>query len=134
MTLHHRITLSLGAGFLLVGALVATHASLDAQESNADDREKNARPDADNPFANKVVMIYEKDDPSKAGVGFVIKDVTFTQIKGIDFVVGKCIEERSDALAGFSVKIPLDNIGSIVEFDDIDDYKQFAAKLSHTSE
>jgi len=134
MTLHRGITLSLGVGLLLVGALIAPHASLDAQESKPDAGKKNARPDAQNPFADKVVMIYEKGDPSKSGVGFVIKDATFDQIKGVWFIVGKCIEERGDALAGFSASIPFDNVGSIVEFDDIDDYKQFAAKLSRASE
>jgi hypothetical protein len=128
MTLHRGMTLSLGVGLLLVGALIAPHASLDAQESKPESREKNARPDAENPFADKIVMIYEKGDPSKAGVGFVIKNAHFTQIKGVQFIVGKCIEERGDALAGFSTSVPFDNVGSI------DDYKQFAAKLSRASE
>jgi hypothetical protein len=121
-------------GLLLAGALVAPRAALDAQDSKPGAREKNAQADPDNPFADKIVMIYEKGDPSKAGVGFVLKDARFTQIKGAQFLVGKCIEEREDALAGFRASVPLDNIGSIVEFDDLDDYKQFAAKLGRISE
>ncbi len=134
MTLHRGMLFTLGVGLLLVVALFAPHASLDAQDSKSGARDQNARPDGENPFSDKVVMIYEKGDPSKAGVGFVIQDAHFTQIKGVPFLVGKCIEERGDALAGFSASVPLDNIGSIVEFEGIDDYKQFAAKLSRANE
>ncbi len=134
MTLHRGMLFSVGAGLLLAAALVAPHASLDAQESKSGAREKNANVDPDNPFADKIVMIYEKGDPSKAGVGFVLKDAGFQQIKGVLFLVGKCLEEREDALSGFRACVPLDNIGSIVEFDDLDDYKQFAAKLSRINE
>lgn len=126
MMLHRWMTLSVGAGLLFTGVIIASHASLDAQETKP-------RADGENPFAEKIVMIYEKNDPSKAGVGFVIKNATFTQIKGVQFIVGKCVEEREDALAGFNASIPLDNVGSIVEFDDIDEYKQFATKLSRAA-
>ena len=134
MTLHRWMTLSAGVGLLLVGVIVSTHTSLDAQEKKPEARDKSAKADAENPFADKIVMIYEKDDASKAGVGFVIKNVAFDQIKGVWFIVGKCVEERGDALAGYVARIPLDNVGSIVEFEDIDDYKAFAAKLSRAAE
>jgi hypothetical protein len=123
MKSHRWMKLCLGAGFVFVLAVLA-RGVLDAQE-------KKPRADADNPFAGKVVMVYEKNDPSKAGVGFVFRNAGFTLIKGVPFLVGKCIDERDDALAGFSASVPLDNIGSIVEFDDAEAYKKFAAKLSH---
>ena len=89
MTLHCWMTLSAGVGLLLIGVTVTTHTSLDAQEKKPEARDKSAKADAENPFADKIVMIYEKDDASKAGVGFVIKNVAFDQIKGVWFIVGK---------------------------------------------
>jgi hypothetical protein len=123
MRSHRWIKLGLGAGFVLVLAILA-RGVLDAQE-------KKPRADGDNPFAGKIVMVYEKNDPSKAGVGFVFRNAAFTLIKGVPFLAGKCIDERDDALAGYVASVPLDNIGSIVEFDDVEAYKKFAAKLSH---
>ena len=114
--------LGLGTGLLCVLAGLV-HGALDAQE-------KKSRPDGDAPFAGKIVMVYEKNDPSKAGVGFVLKNANFILIKGVPFLAGTCVEERGDALAGFRACVPLDHIGSIVEFDDVDAYKKFAAKLS----
>ncbi len=123
MTLHRWTTLGFGVAFLFVLGLLARGA-LDAQE-------KKPRAEGDNPFVGKIVMVYEKNDPSKAGVGFVFRNAGFTLIRGVPFLAGKCIEERGDALAGVSASVPLDNIGSIVEFDDIEAYKKFAEKLSH---
>ena len=59
------MTLGVGIGLLIVVATLAIHRSLDAQD-------KKPRADGGNPFAGKIVMIYEQDDPSKAGVGFVL--------------------------------------------------------------
>ena len=126
MTSHRWMKLGLAAGFIFVLALLA-RGVLDAQEK------KPPRAEGENPFAGKIIMVYEKNDPSKAGVGFVFRNASFTLIKGIPFLAGKCIEERDDALAGFSASVPLDNIGSIVEFDDVEAYKKFAAKLSHVA-
>ncbi len=123
MRLKHWLTLSLGVGLLWIGGMAAMQSSLDAQE-------KRLLADKDNPFVGKIVMVYERNDPSKAGVGFVLKNATFADIKGLRFIVGKCVDERKDALAGYQTSIPLDNIGSIVEFDNIEAYKQFAKKLS----
>ncbi len=122
MKMHRWMTLGVGTGLLCVIAFLG-HSALDAQE-------KKPRADGDSPFAGKVVMVYEKNDPSKAGVGFVFKNASFVLIKGIPFLAGTCVEERGDALAGFHASVPLDNIGSIVEFDDVDAYKKFAAKLT----
>ena len=119
--------LILGVGIVFVLALLTPQNPLDAQE-------KKAPADKDNPFVGKIVMIYERDDASKAGVGFVLRNVTFVDIKGLRFIVGKCVDERKDALAGYQASIPLDNVGSIVEFDNIEGYKQFAKKLSQTVE
>jgi hypothetical protein len=118
------MTLGAGIGFLIVVVALATHRSVDGQD-------KKPRADGGNPFAGKIVMIYEQDDPSKAGVGFVLQDATFIEIRGRQFLTGKCVEERGDALAGLAASIPLDNIGSIVEFENVEAYKQFATKLTH---
>lgn len=118
------MTLGAGIGLLIVIAALAAHRPLDAQE-------KKPRGDGVNPFAGKIVMVYEQDDPSKAGVGFVLKDVAFVEIRGMQFLTGKCVEERGDALAGLNASIPLGNIGSIIEFDNVEAYKQFATKLTH---
>ena len=125
MTLHRWMTLGLAAGLLFVSAILA-HSVLDAQE-------KKPRAEGENPFGDKLVMIYEKNDPSKAGVGFVFRKPGFTLIKGIPFLTGTCLEERGDALAGFTASVPLDNIGSIVEFDDVEAYKKFAEKLAQAA-
>ena len=122
MKMHRWMALGVGTGLVCVFALLAQSA-LDAQE-------KKPRADGDNPFAGKIVMIYEKNDPSKAGVGFVFKNASCTSIQGVPFLSGKCVAERGDALAGFNASVPLDNIGSIVEFDDVEAYKKFAAKLN----
>lgn len=127
MKLKLTVLLILGVGFALMLVVLATQKPLEAQE-------KKPPADKDNPFVGKIVMIYERDDPSKAGVGFVLKNVTFTEIKGLRFIAGKCVDERKDALAGYQASIPLDNVGSIVEFDNIEGYKQFAKKLSQTVE
>ena len=126
MTLRRWMTLGFGAGTMVVFAILA-HSASHAQE-------KKPVADGDNPFAGKIVMIYEKNDPSKAGVGFVFKNARLAQIKGVPFVAGRCLEERGDALAGMNASVPLDNIGSIVEFDDVEAYKKFAAKLNQSSE
>jgi len=118
------MTLGVGIGSLIVIAALVMHRSLDAQD-------KKPRADGGNPFAGKIVMVYEQDDPSKAGVGFVLKEVAFIEIRGRQFLTGKCVEERGDALAGLAASIPLDNIGSIVEFENVEAYKQFATKLTH---
>ncbi len=123
MKLHRWTTPGFGIALVFVLALLA-HSILDAQD-------KKPRAEQDNPFAGRIVMVYEKNDPSKAGVGFVFRNAGFTLIRGVPFLAGKCIEERGDALAGVSASIPLDNIGSIVEFDDVEAYKKFAEKLSH---
>jgi hypothetical protein len=123
MNVRRWTTLGLGAVFIFVLGLVA-HGVLDAQE-------KKPRAEGDNPYAGKIIMVYEKNDPSKAGVGFVFRNAGFMLIKGVPFLAGKCVEERGDALAGFSASVPLDNIGSIVEFDDVEEYRKFAEKLSH---
>jgi hypothetical protein len=117
-------TLALGIGLFAVVATLVLHKSMDGQE-------KKPRADGGNPFAGKIVMVYEQDDPSKAGVGFVLKDANFIEIRGKQFLTGKCVEERGDALAGLAASIPLDNIGSIVEFENVEAYKQFATKLTH---
>jgi hypothetical protein len=124
MKLNQWMTLGLGIGLLVVIVAFATHRPLDAQD-------KKPRADGGNPFAGKIVMVYEQDDPSKAGVGFVLKEVAFVEIRGRQFLTGKCVEERGDALAGLNASIPLDNIGSIVEFENVDAYKQFATKITH---
>ena len=123
MKLRRWTTLGFGVVLLFVLGFFA-HGVLDAQE-------KKPRAEGDNPFAGRIVMVYEKNDPSKAGVGFVFRNAAFTLIKGVPFLAGKCIDERDDALAGYVASVPLDNIGSIVEFDDVEAYKKFAAKLSH---
>jgi len=114
--------LGFGTG-LVVACVLLVHNAGQGQE-------KKPRADDEGPFAGKVVMTYEKNDPSKAGVGFVFKEARLTQIKGATFVAGRCLEERGDALAGINASVPLDNIGSIVEFDDVESYKKFAAKLN----
>jgi hypothetical protein len=118
------MTLGAGIGLLIVIVALATHRPIDAQD-------KKPPAAGGNPFAGKIVMIYEQDDPSKAGVGFVLKDSNFVEIRGRQFLTGKCVEERGDALAGLMASIPLDNIGSIVEFENVEAYKQFATKLTH---
>jgi hypothetical protein len=123
MNFNRWMTLGLGTGLLLIGVVCATHTSLDAQD-------KKPRADGENPFAGKIIMVYERNDPSKAGVGFVFKNASFSDLRGSHFLVGKCIEERGDVMAGLAASIPLDNVGSIVEFDSVDAYKQFAAKLA----
>jgi hypothetical protein len=125
MKQHRWMTLGLAAGLLLVLAIFA-HSVLDAQD-------KKPRAEGDNLFADKIVMVYEKNDPSKAGVGFLFSKPGFTLIKGVPFLSGKCLEERGDALAGFTASVPLDNIGSIVEFDDVEAYKKFAEKLAQAA-
>jgi hypothetical protein len=130
MTLHRWMTLGIAAGILLVSAILA-HGVLDAPVLNAQD--KKPRAEGDNLFADKIVMVYEKNDPSKAGVGFLFSKPTFTLIKGVPFLTGKCLEERGDALAGFIASVPLDNVGSIVEFDDVEAYKKFAEKLAQAA-
>jgi hypothetical protein len=118
------MTLGLGIGLMIACVTFATRPSLDAQD-------KKPRADGGNPFAGKIVMVYEQNDPSKAGVGFVLKEATFIEIRGVQFLTGKCVEERGDALAGLNASIPLDNIGSIVEFENVEAYKQFATKITH---
>lgn len=118
------MTIGFGIGLLVVIATIAGHRSLDAQD-------KKPPVDGKNPFAGKIVMVYEQNDPSKAGVGFVLKEAVFVEIRGVQFLTGKCVEERGDALAGLNASIPLGNIGSIVEFDNIEAYKQFATRLTH---
>jgi hypothetical protein len=118
------MTLGVGIGLVAVVATLTLHKSIDGQE-------KKPRADGGNPFAGRIVMVYEQGDPSKAGVGFVFKDATFVEIRGVQFLTGKCVEERGDALAGLAASIPLDNIGSIVEFENVEAYKQFATKLTH---
>jgi hypothetical protein len=124
------MTLGLAAGLLLV-FVIFTHCVLDARVLDAQD--KKPRAEGDDLFADKIVMVYEKNDPSKAGVGFLFNKPTFTLIKGVPFLSGKCLEERGDALAGFTASVPLDNIGSIVEFDDVEAYKKFAEKLAQAA-
>jgi hypothetical protein len=131
MTLQRWMTLGFAVGFLLVSAIVA-HGVLDAGQDQKP-QDKKPRAEGDNPFADKIVMVYEKNDPSKAGVGFLFKKPGFTLIKGIPFLTGTCLEERGDALAGFTASVPLDNIGSIVEFDDVEAYKKFAEKLAQAA-
>ena len=115
---------ALGIGLVAVVAIFTLHRPTDGQE-------KKPRAESANPFAGKIVMIYEQGDPSKAGVGFVFKDAAFVEIRGIQFLTGKCVEERGDALAGLVASVPLDNIGSIVEFDNVEAYKESATKLTH---
>jgi len=129
------MTLGLATGLLLISVIfvhmVLNAQVLDAPALNAQDKKPRAE-NAD-PFAEKIVMVYEKNDPSKAGVGFVFKKPGFTFVKGIPFLTGTCLEERGDALAGFTASVPLDNIGSIVEFDDVEAYKAFAEKLAQAA-
>jgi len=126
MSARRWMMLGSGTGVALVFAMLVHNAG--------HGQEKKPRADEEGPFTGKVVMIYEKNDPSKAGVGFVFKEARLTQIKGVTFVAGRCLEERGDALAGIHASVPLDNIGSIVEFDDIESYKKFAAKLNQAGE
>ena len=125
MTLHRSMTLGLAGGLLLVSAILA-HGVLGAQD-------KKPRAEGDDRFADKIVMVYEKNDPSKEGVGFLFSKPAFTLIKGVPFLTGKCLEERGDALAGLTASVPLDNIGSIVEFDNVESYKKFAQKLAQVA-
>src|SRR5262245_40541669 len=126
MTLRRWMMPGFGTGMIVVFAILAHSAGVAP--------EKKPRDDDDSPFAGQVVLIYEKNVASKAGVGFVFKNARLTQIKGVPFVAGRCLEERGDALAGVNASIPLDNIGSIVEFDDVESYKKFAAKLTQPVE
>src|SRR4029077_5066102 len=98
MTLQRGMTLGLAAGPLLV-SVIFVHRVLDAQVPDA--QVKKPRAEGDNLFAGKIVMVYEKNDPSKAGVGFLFNKPGFTLIKGVPFLTGTCLEERGDALAGF---------------------------------
>ncbi|HLJ12361.1 MAG TPA: hypothetical protein VKU82_14295 [Planctomycetaceae bacterium] len=121
MKMNRWSTLVLGIGLLLALVVVAVQNSLDAQD-------KPAPAEPENPFADKIVMIYERNDPSRSA-GFVLEQAAITEVKGFRFLVGKCIDRRDDSMAGLKARIPLDSIGSIIEFENLKAYEEYEAKF-----
>jgi len=119
--------LTSGVGLTLIAALLALNTRLDAQDKNHDKKEdkKSARADAEAPFAGKVLMIYEKGDASAI---LVLENVSLTEIKGVRFLVGKCVERHGDSLGGLKASLPFDNVGAVIEFDTLEAYAEFEAR------
>ncbi len=132
-------TLWLGTALLVAVALTAFNKSLDAQDKQdkkaAGDKNP-ARPEGNNPFAGKVLLISEKvrhvagchrfpecHDGELAG--FVIENATVTEMAGIRFLSGYGIERVDGKPAGPRINMPLESVGVILEFDNADAYKQF---------
>jgi hypothetical protein len=121
--------LTSGVGLTLIAALLALNTRLGAQEKNGDkkDEKKPARGEPDVPFAGKTLMIYEKGDASPI---LVVENVSFTEIKGVRFLTGRCVERDGDSMGGLKASLPFDNVGAVIEFDTLDAYKEYEAKES----
>jgi hypothetical protein len=122
--------LTSGIGLALLVAVLALSTRIDAQDKKAPDRnddKKPARGEADSPFAGKILMIYEKGDASPI---LVMETVSFTEIKGVRFLTGKCVDREGDAMGGLKACLAFDNVGAVIEFETLEAYKEYEAKES----
>lgn len=129
------MTLGLGTALLLAVALPALNNSLDAQDKKDAPIKKPVQADANNPFAGKVLLIQKKLDQSPSIIhsvndltgltGYVIENPSVIEVAGIRCLTGEGIERIDGKPAGPRISVPMESIGAILEFDDVDAFKKF---------
>ncbi|MCC6239433.1 MAG: hypothetical protein IT448_03945 [Phycisphaerales bacterium] len=101
------------AGFvvLIAGLVVSVNQSVLAQES---------APAHKATLTGKVIVVYLKSDP-KAGA--VLENIQITSLGERYFLVGSGVDLGDTSRAGLIQWIPIDDIGRIHEFNDINDLR-----------
>jgi hypothetical protein len=132
-------TLVLATALFSVISFSVFDKSLDAQDKKAATDKKPAGSGASNPFSGKVLLIQKKYDTSPPVIqlqrnptdfgGFIIEDALVTELAGIRFLTGHGIERADGEPAGPRISIPLDTIGTILEFDNAEAYKRYEEQL-----
>ena len=140
MNRNRWMTLVLAIAFLSAVALTAFNTSLDAQDKKASPDKKPAVAVQNNPFAGKVLLIQKKDDQSPSVIrspsfdmgiqGYVLENAAITEVAGIRFLTGHGIERVDDKPAGPRIRVALEIIGAILEFDNVDAFKEFEEQQS----
>jgi hypothetical protein len=128
-------TLVASTVLLAAVALSAFNRPLDAQDKKAAPDKKPVTTSADNPFADKVLLIQKRNDLSPAVIrsqqvemgviGFVLEKTSIKEVGGIRMLTGHGIERVDGKPVGARVSLPLAEIGAILEFDSVEAYGQF---------
>ncbi len=115
MRMNRWMPLGLGVGLGLALVFLTSRGAIDAQE-------KKPAADEENPFAGKILVIYQKSDPN--GTAHTLEGVVITEYKGLRVLAGKGVEREGDWTAGLKTRIALDNVASIIQFDDLKTFKE----------
>ena len=121
---------------LAVAALFYVDRSTDAQEKKpSGGAGKPAAPANPNqPFAGKVLLVQKKQDASPTmsfpgmftGLsGYVLENAELVEIGGSRWLAGHGIERVDDKAIGPRTLIRFDEVATILEFDKVEDYKEF---------
>ena len=110
-----------GALLLCLAAGFAVRSSLEAEE-------KQPPAARENPFVGKIIVVYQKSDIVPGSYSAALEDPTFIDLKGHPFLTGKRADKRESPWNGLKTSIPLDNVASIYEFDDLESYREFEEK------
>lgn len=115
MRMNRWMSVSLGVALCLAVVWLTSRNTTDAQE-------KKPPAEEENPFAGKILVVYEKSDPNLTA--HTLESVVITEYKGLRFLAGKGVEREGDWTAGLKTRIALDNVASIVQFDDMKTFKE----------
>ena len=111
-----------GMGLSVVIVVMAMLPSLDAQDRKG----PVAKPaeEAGNPFAGKILMIVEKTE-SQGTRHIALEKGAITDLKGMRFLVGERVDAEGSPGAGLKTWVQTDTIGSITEFPNVEEYREY---------
>jgi hypothetical protein len=132
--------IAVSMALLSVVGLVVFNRSLDAQEKKPAADKKPAPAAANNAFAGKVLLVQRRNDSSPSVIrsmnidmgvfGYVLENASVTDVAGVRMLTGHGIERDDGKPAGPRVCIPVDGIGAILEFENVDAFIQFEEQQS----
>ncbi|MBS0263687.1 MAG: hypothetical protein JSS02_17220 [Planctomycetes bacterium] len=131
------------AGLLLFVAVGVVWSALEnpstAQEKAAAEKktpaEKKPVANAPAPFVGKILLVQKKSDNSPQFIqtqmfmsgfaGWVLENPSLFELGGVRFLAGQGIEKLNDKPLPARILIPLEQVGTVLEFDDMDAFKAY---------
>jgi hypothetical protein len=89
---------------------------------SADEKKPEPRVRGEDRFEGKILAVYEKH--RSRDEAFVIEDAFIVDLNGTRALVGKSAKQEGNWMSGLKVYIAWENIGSIVEADNVEVFNQ----------